>query len=88
MAAVQAAGAKVSMDGRGRWMDNRFIKRLRRSLKCKAVHLHDLTDGLEARQVIGSWMMFHNGCRPHFSLGGRTPRMACEGTPMPLARAA
>ena len=39
---VQSAGVAVLMDGVGRWMDNRFIERLWRSLKCEVVHLHEL----------------------------------------------
>ena len=86
--AVQASGAQVSMDGRGRWIDNRLIERLWRSLKCEAVHLHALADGLEAHRVIGSWMAFYNDVRPHSSLGGVAPRMAYEGGAMPLSKAA
>ena len=71
--AVMAAGTKVSMDGRGCWVDNVFIKRLWRSLKCEAVHLHELTNDIAA------WMAFHNDCRPHSALGERMPRMAYEG---------
>ena len=76
------------MDGAGRWMDNRFIERLWRSLKCEALHLHELADGLDARLVISSWMAFCNDGRPHSSLGGLRPRMACERVPMPLPKAA
>lgn len=83
---VMASGARVSMDGVGHWMDNVFIERLWRSLKCEAVHLHELADGLEAHQAIGSWMSFYNHCRPHSSLSGHTPRMAYEGTVTPLVR--
>ena len=86
--AVQAAGARVSMDGMGRWRDNVVIERLWRSLKCEAVYLHDLSDGLAAHKVIGAWMRFYNEERPHSALGGRTPRMAYEGRPLPLVRAA
>ena len=67
------------MDGKGRWMDNMFIERLWRSLKCEAVHLHELTNGIQANQVISSsWMEFHNHVRPHSALGGITPAMAHE----------
>ena len=70
---VLASGARCSMDGRGRCMDNVFIERLWRSLKYEAVYLHDLADGFEAERVIAGWMRFYNGSRPHLSLGGRTP---------------
>ena len=86
--AVQASGARVSMDGRGRWIDNRIIERLWRSLKYEAVYLRELEDGLDAHRVIGSWMAFYNDARPHSPLGGITPRMAREGRPMPMLKAA
>ena len=86
--AVKACGAKVSMDGKGRWVDNVFVERLRRSLKCGAVHPHELTNGIEAHRVIADWMAHHNDRRPHPSLGGRTPRMAYEGAAEVLEQAA
>ena len=70
---VLAAGARCSMDGRGRCLDNVFIERLWRSLKYEAVYLHELTDGFAAERVIGAWMRFYNHERPHSALGGRTP---------------
>ena len=51
-------GVKVSMDGRGRCMDNIFIERLWRSLKQEAVYLEELTDGFKARSVIKNWITF------------------------------
>ena len=48
---LQAAGIRVSMDGRGRCMDNIFIERLWRSLKYEAIYLHEIADGLIARIV-------------------------------------
>ena len=67
------------MDGRGRCLDNVFIERLWRSLKYEAVYLRELVDGFEASRVIGEWMEFYNGERPHSALGGRTPREAHHG---------
>ena len=67
------AGIHISMDGRGRCMDNIFIERLWRSLKYEAVFLHELTDGFKAERVIGDWIDFYNIKRPHSALGGRTP---------------
>ncbi len=74
--ALKDAGVAISMDGRGRCMDNIFIERLWRSLKYEAVHLHELTDGFAAERVIGEWMDFYNTERPHSALGGRTPAQA------------
>ncbi len=53
---LKDAGVAISMDGRGRCMDNIFIERLWRSLKYEAVYLHEMTDGFKAEQVIGEWM--------------------------------
>ena len=70
---VQAAGARCSMDGRGRCLDNVFIERLWRSLKYEAVYLHELADGFSAERVIAAWMTFYGYERPHSALEGRTP---------------
>jgi|TARA_B100000315_G_scaffold200713_1_gene192978 putative transposase len=70
------AGVAISMDGRGRCMDNIFIERLWRSLKYEAVYLHELTDGFVAERVIDDWLEFYNTERPHSSLDGQTPREA------------
>ena len=70
------AGIRISMDGRGRCMDNIFIERLWRSLKYEAVYLHELTDGFVARRVIGEWIDFYNTERPHSALDGQTPAEA------------
>ena len=67
------AEVRISMDGRGRCMDNIFIERLWRSLKYEAVYLIEMTDGFHAERVIDAWMAFYNGIRPHSSLAGRTP---------------
>jgi putative transposase len=67
------AGIKISMDGRGRWMDNVFIERLWRSLKYEDIYLKGYADGREARAGIASWIGFYNGRRPHQALANRTP---------------
>lgn len=67
------AKVKISMDGRGRCMDNIFIERLWRSLKYEAVYLVEMTDGFHAERVIGDWIAFYNTERPHSTFGGRTP---------------
>ena len=66
----------ISMDGRGRCMDNIFIERLWRSLKYEAVYLHEMTDGFAAERVIGAWIKFYNTERPHSALDGETPAEA------------
>ena len=82
---LRQAEIAISMDGRGRCMDNIFIERLWRSLKYEAVYLHELTDGFKAERVIGEWIGFYNTERPHSSLDGRTPAEAyAAGRPMDM----
>ena len=68
-----AAGVQVSMDGRGRWMDNVFIERLWRSLKYECVYLHAFETGSELRAGLSKWIGYYNTRRPHSTLAGRTP---------------
>nr|WP_257154230.1 MULTISPECIES: IS3 family transposase [Paracoccus] len=70
---LKDAGIRISMDGRGRWMDNVFIERLWRSLKYECVFLNAFETGSEARNGIGSWIAYYNERRPHSTFGGRTP---------------
>src|SRR5271165_226528 len=70
---LAAAGVAISMDGRGRFMDNIFIERLWRSIKYEEVHLKAYADGREARAGIGSWMTFYNFRRPHQAMNNQTP---------------
>ena len=71
--ALADAGIRISMDGRGRWMDNVFIERLWRSLKYECVFLNAFETGGEAQTGIGRWIDFYNQRRPHSALGDRTP---------------
>lgn len=68
-----AAGVAISMDGRGRFLDNIFIERLWRSIKYEEVHLKAYADGREARAGIGSWIKFYNEQRPHQAMDNRMP---------------
>ena len=70
---LAAAGVRISMDGRGRWMDNVFIERLWRSVKYEDIYLKGYADGREARAGIGAWIAFYNTRRPHQALANRTP---------------
>jgi len=74
--ALAEAGVKISMDGRGRWIDNRFIERLWRSLKYECVYLQAFETGSEARRGIGAWVDYYNRDRPHSGIGGLTPNEA------------
>jgi len=86
---LAAAGVRISMDGCGRWMDNVFIERLWRSLKCEDIYLKGYTDGREAKAGIASWITFYNGRRRHQALGNRTPMAVWrEGTTGALGTAA
>ena len=73
---LQEAGIRISMDGKGRWMDNVFIERLWRSLKYECVYLSEFATGSQARTGIGLWMDFYDRRRPHSALNDRTPQEA------------
>ena len=63
----------MSMDGRGRCMDNVFVERLWRSIKYEEVYLKAYQNGTEARKGIGAYLAFYNQERPHQALGNRSP---------------
>jgi putative transposase len=67
------ADVAISMDGRGRWMDNVFIERLWRSLKYEDVYLKGYADGRDAAHGIAEWIAFYNERRPHQALADRSP---------------
>ena len=71
--AVESAGVDVSMDGRGRWIDNRFIERLWRSVKQEDIYLQDYSDGLNAQRGLSRWFEEYNSFRPHQALNNLTP---------------
>ncbi len=73
---LRGAQVRISMDGRGRWMDNVFIERLWRSLKYECVYLHAFETGSELRAGLTRWISYYNTRRPHSTLGGRTPNEA------------
>jgi len=70
---LAAAGVAISMDGRGRWLDNVFVERLWRSVKYEEVYLKDYADGWEAEASLSRYFRFYCHQRPHQSLGYRTP---------------
>ena len=76
---LKDAGVRVSMDGKGRWMDNVMIEQLWRSLKYECVYLQAFETGSEARAGIGSWIDYYNIKRPHSALAGQTPAEAYHG---------
>jgi putative transposase len=75
---LESRGIRVSMDGKGRFLDNIFIERLWRSLKYEEVFIKAYCSVDEARRGIGSWLTFYNDERPHQALDYRTPRTVFE----------
>jgi putative transposase len=69
-------GIQISMDGRGRWIDNVFIERLWKSVKYEEVYLHAYESVAEAKQRLAQYFSFYNARRPHSSLSGQTPDTA------------
>ena len=67
------AGARISMDGRGRYPDNILIERLRRSPKQEAIYLEEINDGFRAGLVVKKRITFHNTERPRSALDRLTP---------------
>jgi putative transposase len=76
---LKAHEIKISMDGKGRWMDNVFIERLWRSMKYECVYLKAFETGVQARAEIGAWMNFYNHHRPHSTFNGQTPDEVYNG---------
>jgi len=70
---LEAAGIAISMDGRGRFMDNILIERLWRSIKYEEIHLKAYADGRDARAGIGKWVSFYNFRRPHQAMNDQMP---------------
>ena len=70
---LRSRGVAISMDGKGRCIDNVFVERLWRSLKYEEVYLHAYEDGAEARAGIARYFAFYNDERPHQALGYQTP---------------
>ena len=75
---LKAHGITISMDGKGRCMDNIFVERLWRSLKYEEVYLHAYTSVPQAKAGIGAWLHFYNEERLHQTHGYRTPRQVYE----------
>ena len=78
----------ISMDGKGRCMDNIFVERLWRSLKYEEVYLNAYASVAEAKAGIGAWLDFYNEERQHQSLGYRTPRQIYQEGPWICGRSA
>jgi putative transposase len=75
---LASRGVRISMDGKGRYLDNIFIERLWRSLKYEEISIKAYGSVAGARLGIGGWLTFYNDERPHQALSYRTPREAFE----------
>ncbi len=76
---LKQAGVTISMDGRGRWIDNVFVERLWRSLKYEEVYLKAYDSVAEAKRNIGTYFCFYNTERRHQSLNRQTPDQVYAG---------
>jgi len=84
--ALESRGVRISMDGKGRWVDNVFVERLWRSVKYEEVYLHAYASIAEANRHIGRYFDFYNRIRGHQGLDGLTPDAAYFGAqPMKAA---
>jgi putative transposase len=70
------SNVRISMEGKGRFLDNIFVERLWRSLKYECVYLHACETGSEARAGVRKWIELYNYKRTHSSLGGKPPAVA------------
>ena len=66
------AGINISINGRGSYLDTILIERLWRSLKQEAIHLHEITNGFDAKRIIEEWIRLYNTKRPQTALEKRT----------------
>ena len=65
---LEACGARVSMDGKGRWMDNVFVERLWRALKHEGVYMWAYDDMHQVERALGQWLADYNLLKPHMAL--------------------
>jgi len=77
--ALTTAGVRISMDGRGRALDNAFIERLWRSVKYEDIYLRDYADGHALHAGLKRYFRFYNHRRPHSALDNRTPAICHRG---------
>jgi putative transposase len=79
---------KISMDGRGRCLDNIFIERLWWTIKYQYLYLHSFDNGLALRRGLAGWISRYNHDRGHSSLDDKTPDEVYYGLPHPFEQAA
>lgn len=76
---VVAANISISMDGRGRYLDNIFVERLWRTIKQECVYLHNFSSVDEAKKIIGDYIIYYNNTRAHQGLDYHTPASVYYG---------
>lgn len=76
---------KISMDGKGRWMDNVMIERLWRSVKYECLYLQEFDSIREMKNALQNWFVFYNGERPHATFSGRRPNEVYDSNSTKLA---
>jgi putative transposase len=84
---LRELGIKISMDGRGRWMDNVFIERLWRSVKYEEIYLYEHATLIALQAGLLRWFTRYNTWRPHEALGNCTPHVIYQIPPIPTAEA-
>jgi putative transposase len=82
--ALKPTGVRISMDGKGRWIDNVFVERLWRTIKYEEVFLHAYRDGREAQWRLADYIEFYNSRRLHQSLDYQTPDEVYFGASVPM----
>lgn len=73
---LESNNIQISMDGRGRWLDNIFVERLWRTVKQENIYLNNYQNVLETRNGLNEYFPFYNECRRHQSLNRLTPQQA------------
>ena len=79
VARLESEGIRISMDGRGRYLDNIFVERLWRSVKYEDIYLKNYSTGLELGKGMGGYFGFYNTERPHQALSYGTPLSVYTG---------
>ena len=83
---LKEKGVLISMDGKGRWLDNVFVERLWRSLKYEDIYLREYRDIAELERGVSKWFDFYNHGRRHSSLNKRTPVASVERSRLRASR--
>jgi putative transposase len=80
---LTTASVRISMDGRGRALDNVFVERLWRTIKYEDIYIRDYRTGTDLREGLATYIGYYNTARRHQSLGYRTPEEVYMARPLP-----